>query len=613
MTAPIAEPTTDTPPAPRRRPWLRFAVAFLVGLVAAMAIGVGALYAFDRQYTDRILPGVSVGGVDVSGLTPAEARTALDAAFASFGNGRAVLSGGDRELTIDYSDVGRRPDTDAMVTEALAVGRAGGPIERILSDARTALHGVDLPTRVTFDGARLARLVEAYTTGIGTDATNASVAAVKDGFGVAQGMNGRVADPIGPTEFLAAALARTDAPSDIAVQLTVTSVEPEITTAEADEAKATADRIALDIRLVVGGESWTLAAATVRSWIAFGPTADGGYAPIIDDAKIDTAITAISKKINRTTRNATFVVSSGTITGVVASRNGRKLDAALTHTRISELLAARAAGGPNAPVEAAVTITTPALTTDAAEAAKPNMRLISQWTTYFPISERNHFGANIWIPALQIDGDVVAPGDTFDFWKAVGPVTRAGGYGDGGAIINGKTEPQGALAGGICSCSTTLFNAALRAGFDMGSRRNHFYYIDRYPIGLDATVFISASGSKQTMSWTNDTPYPVLIRGYKIRKGTRGYVRFEIYSVPNGRSVVIGQPTIKNVRPPSDRIQYTSTLAPGAAKRVEYPVAGKDVWRTVTVYENGQIIHQTTYYSHYARIDGLTLIGKAAD
>jgi vancomycin resistance protein YoaR len=235
---------------------------------------------------------------------------------------------------------------------------------------------------------------------------------------------------------------------------------------------------------------------------------------------------------------------------------------------------------------------------------------ISSWTTYFPISERNHYGANIWIPATDIDGTVVAPGEKFDFWNAVGPITRARGYGDGGAIINGKTEPQGALAGGICSNSTTLFNAALRAGFEMGARRNHYYFIDRYPAGLDATVFKSGSGSVQTMSWTNDTAYPVLIRGYKIKNGSKGYVRYDLYSVPTGRKVVISNPTIKNIRRATDTVQYTSSLAPGARKRIEYPVDGKDVWRTVTVYQGGKIIHQKTYYSHYSRITGVTLVGR---
>jgi len=252
-----------------------------------------------------------------------------------------------------------------------------------------------------------------------------------------------------------------------------------------------------------------------------------------------------------------------------------------------------------------------AVTTEFAKRIAPRMKRISKWTTYFPIWDRNGFGQNIWIPARIINGAVVGPGETFSFWETVGEVTRAKGYTDGGAIINGKTEPQGALAGGICSCSTTLFNAALRAGFEMGARRNHYYYIDRYPAGLDATVFKSGSGSVQTMSFTNDTPYPVLIRGYKIKKGSSGYVRFDIYSVPTGRKVTISNPTIKNVRPASDSVQYTSTLAPGVRKRIEYPVDGKDVWRTVTVRDAaGNVIHQTTYYSHYARITGIVLVGR---
>jgi vancomycin resistance protein YoaR len=146
----------------------------------------------------------------------------------------------------------------------------------------------------------------------------------------------------------------------------------------------------------------------------------------------------------------------------------------------------------------------------------------------------------------------------------------------------------------------------------MHARRNHFYYINRYPLGLDATVFKSDGGSDQTMSFRNDTPYPVLIRGIRTRSGSRGYVRFDLYSVPNGRTVVIGAPTVRNVRPASDSIQYTTTLPPGARKRIEEPVDGKDVWRTVSVYQNGKLLRRHTYYSHYSRITGVVLVGKAA-
>jgi vancomycin resistance protein YoaR len=256
-----------------------------------------------------------------------------------------------------------------------------------------------------------------------------------------------------------------------------------------------------------------------------------------------------------------------------------------------------------------MTTVRPKLTTSQAREVIPKMRKVSEWTTYFPIAEKNGFGANIWIPALDLDGHVVAPGDTFDFWKAIGPVTRARGYRDGGAIINGRTELQGALAGGICSTSTTLFNAALRAGYEMGARRNHYYYIDRYPMGLDATVFKSGS-STQTMEFTNDTRYPVLIRAYKIRNGSSGYVKFALYSVPTGRKVSFSKPIVKNFRSATDTIQYTSSLPKGASERVEFPVDGMQVWVTRTVRKNGEVIHKETYFSNYARITGITLVGR---
>jgi vancomycin resistance protein YoaR len=254
----------------------------------------------------------------------------------------------------------------------------------------------------------------------------------------------------------------------------------------------------------------------------------------------------------------------------------------------------------------------PKISTEEAQKVAPLMKLIGTHTTYFPISERNHFGANIWLPAQFINGTVVAPGDMFDFWRTVGPVTADRGFGRGGAIINGQTDPQGAIGGGICSCSTTLFNAALKAGMEMHSRRNHFYYINRYPLGLDATVFISDGGSKQTMSFRNDTPYPVLIRGIRYRVGSKGYVRFDLYSVPNGRTVVIGAPTVRNVSPAWDTVQYTTSLPAGARKRLEEPVDGKDVWRTVSVYQNGKLLRRHTYYSHYSRIIGVLLIGAVS-
>jgi vancomycin resistance protein YoaR len=601
--------------APRRPSARRtFALAFVIGLVAALLLGVGALYAYDRQFSGRILPGVHVGTVDLSGLDADEARSALESAYGSFADGRLVLTAGPGEQVVTYAEIGRQPDIDAMLDEAIAVGRDGSPVDRVVADARTVVRGVYLQPLVTFDAARLSERITAIAESLRDEPADARVDTTSDGqFRVVEGHTGAAADPAPAIAAFLTALGEVNAPAELRADLRLQSVEPAITTDEAIKASQQADRITAPIVLAVGDDRLTISSAELRTWVKFTTTSEGTFGPLLDSTPLTTVITRFAPKVDRDPVDATFSVIDGTVLGIKPSKDGYKLDVTATVAQVHALLVGRIAGFSATQITPTLTVTTPALTTDQAEAAAPQMTLISSWKTYFPIGIKNGFGGNIWIPAMAIDGTIVAPHATFDFWQAIGPVTREKGYVDGGAIINGKTEPQGALAGGICSASTTLFNAALRAGFEMGARRNHYYYIDRYPLGLDATVFISASGATQTMSWTNDTDYPVLIRGYKIRNGTRGYVKFELYSVPNGRTIVIDDPIVKNVKPATDITQLTSSLAPGARQRVEYPVDGKQVWRTVTTYDaTGTIIHQTTYYSNYSRITGLTLIGAAA-
>jgi vancomycin resistance protein YoaR len=467
-----------------------------------------------------------------------------------------------------------------------------------------------LPPRVVFDEAKLAATVEAAAHPLERDPVDATVVAAKAGFQTSPSAEGQSADADAAIALAAAQLSALDAPSRIEVAIPVAVREPSLTTDEAIAGKAAADLVATDLKITDGDNSWTIKGSTIEKWIKVTPTVDGRYIPILQIANVRSGLAPIAAKILQKPIDASFLVAkSGTAFGVTASRNGRALDLDTTMTRVMEALSSRATNADVPAVAAVVVVTKPKLSTEEAQKVAPLMKRISTWTTYFPISERNHFGANIWLPAQFINGTVVPPGGTFDFWRVVGPITTARGFGKGGAIINGQTDPQGAIGGGICSCSTTMFNAALRAGMEMHARRNHFYYIDRYPLGLDATVFISSGGAKQTMSWRNDTPYPVLIRGIRTRSGSRGYVRFDIYSVPNGRRVVIGSPTVRNVSRAWDTRVETSTLPKGTTKRIESPVDGKDVWRTVSVYENGKLIRQKTYYSHYSRITGVVLVG----
>ena len=605
------DPDEGSIAVPRRRVRVlrRFFVAFLVGLIAVMAIGAGGLYAYDSQYSGRIAPGVSVGSVNLAGLTPAAATERLTAAYGSATQGQLVLHTPNGDETISYAEIGRRIDVEQLVADAMAVGQASSPFERAIGKAKTALHPVTLTPQIMFDADALATRIDAIAAKLDKEPRDASIKRVETGFRVVAGADGRVADRSTPYTRAVDLLAPLDAPDRVEVDIPITTNEPAITTAEAAGARKAALAMAREIALSVGSESWTIKGSVIRGWLTFAPTVDGGYAPSVDRAKVRKVVKGLAEQINRAPINASFLTSnSNKVVGVTASKDGRKVDVTKTTSGVMVALKARAAGAKREAVDATVAVTKPQLTTQEARKSAPLMKMIATHTTWFPYGIRNNFGANIWLPAQFIDGTVVAPGETFDFWTAVGPVTRERGFGLGGAIIDGHTEPQGALAGGICSNSTTLFNAAMKAGMRMLARKNHFYFIDRYPTGLDATVFKSGS-SVQTMSFLNDTKYPILIRGIRWRVGSKGYVRYDIYSVPNGRSVKVSPAIVKNYQPATTVYQYTSSLKKGVRQQTEFPVAGRDVWRTVRLYDHGRLIDTHTYYSHYSRITGIILVG----
>ncbi len=236
------------------------------------------------------------------------------------------------------------------------------------------------------------------------------------------------------------------------------------------------------------------------------------------------------------------------------------------------------------------------------------MQVISSYKVFYWPIINNHFGGNIEAPATKIDGTVVPPGGKFDFWKVVGDLHKLPGEGPGNAIEGGKITVTGAFGGGICTTSTTLFNAAFRAGMVPVSRKNHNEYITRYPAGLDATVWIVGK-TKQTMSFKNDTKYPILIQHTITQDGTRRWIKFMIWSVPNGRTAKVSNLVIHHG--PTAR----STIVHDKSKPVGYryvnnsPANGAKVWVTVSIYDHGKLHWRKRYYSNYPAVNGVTVVG----
>jgi vancomycin resistance protein YoaR len=606
--------TPPTPTLPSRSfPFGKLILGVVAGFVLALGFGAGALLAYQGQYADRIYPGVTVAGVSVGGLSRDAATARLGRVLAGYSAGEAVINVDGRRLRISYASLGRRADVATLVELAWSVGRSEpDPIGRAARGVRSLVDGTRIDPLIVLDPVAVGVEVTRAADAVARMPIGATAAVTATGFATTPAAPGSGL----PSEEVARAFAErlTDpgAPETLELAFTSVPIEPAVTDAEAAEAVAAAEKMARDVVLTNGKESWTVGAATVRSWITFGQAADGGYRPTVPPTAPSAALADLAGKIDRAPKDATFLLGRGaSVVGVIAAKAGRALDVAASAQLVAQAVLDRATAPwtwTPAPVALAISVVSPTLTTEEAQKAAPLMQRLSSWTTNFHRYEANGFGNNISIPTSDINGYVVQPGAVFDFWSALGPITYERGYRDGGAILNGRTEPTGALAGGICSVSTTLFNAAARAGFEILERANHYYYIDRYPTGLDATVW-KTGGATRSMRFRNDTTYPLLIRGIT---GVN-FVTFEIWGPPTGRTVTFSRPIIKNVVRATDSVQYTTSIPAGTRKRIEYPVNGMQVWVSRTVRDaGGTVIHGDTWYSNYKRVNGILLIGEKA-
>jgi vancomycin resistance protein YoaR len=584
-------------------------IGFLATLVTATAVLLSVSIAVALTSSGRIMPGVRVAGVDVAGLDRAAAEERLRAALPSLATGELMLTVDGSEVSVPYADLGRGYQLDAMLDSAFAVARSGDVVGDALARLRLLVQPSSVPAMAASDdpGAfdrTLAQLVARFS----RDPVDATVTSEQGGsFHVMAAIDGASVDPEALRAALTAALARTDGTPEPVV-ITTEPVAPLITTAAASKAALQAERM-VDAPLAVRTDdsSYTLAAEDLAPLISFRAGSNGRLAPEVDRDGLAALIEPLSSVVAREPADAAFEWGASGITGVTPAKDGLALNVDGSVASVVRALQSRANASVIRSAALSVTVTPAALTTEAAQAAAAKMVRLpgGTWTTYFVPGEGNYWGKNITIPAQDLNGFVVAPGEWFSFWHDIGPVTIEHGYGYGGAIIGGRSVADGALAGGICSTSTTLFNAAMRAGLEIGDRTNHSYYIERYPVGLDATVF-QTDYYETDMTFRNDMSTPVVIRSYY---GT-GFLRFEIWGVPDGRTVSLSAPVTSNHRTAVETTVVNKSLAPGTSKRVEYPHNGFDAVVTRTVRDaDGGVIWSNTWTSHYRTVNGITEVG----
>ncbi len=176
------------------------------------------------------------------------------------------------------------------------------------------------------------------------------------------------------------------------------------------------------------------------------------------------------------------------------------------------------------------------------EQLRARTRLLSSFTTRYDEGNapRAH---NIGLAAARISGTQVEAGGEFSFNAVVGKRTAGNGFLEANVILDGEFVPG--VGGGVCQASTTLFNAALRAGLTVTESRPHSLSVSYVPPSLDAMV-----SDCSDLKFVNPYPYPV----YLSATAGGGAVRFEIYGAPDGRRYETESRVLSRLSPPPEEV-----------------------------------------------------------
>ncbi|HSK47920.1 MAG TPA: VanW family protein [Coriobacteriia bacterium] len=475
----------------------------LIATAAIVALLVVGGTAEAVTTSGRIHPGVSVAGVRVGGLKPANARSALRTSLPTRASEPITVKYGERSWEVQGADVGLTFDYNEQVALAMAVGRGDDLVGSIGERLNAWLGGVELVATPKFNDAKLEIVLRRIAKGTDKRAKNATVKIEGTTPVVVDGKNGRALDREKTSRLMSEAFM---APAPRVVSAPVPVAQMKITAAAAKRAADTAE-VMLDAPVTVTykDKSWEFGPEDVAKWIRFRAAETTGSgegeleAYISPKAAQQPIALALGTKVGRPARDARFKTSNGSVT-ILPSREGIGPDVrALTKS----LTAVLSKTDGERTVRLRTQRTKPEVTTEQARKMGIKERISTYTTTYG--ADNLPRVNNIHRLGEALDGTLIEPGGVFSFNGAAGERTAAKGYQEAAAIVNGKLVPQ--LGGGVCQVGTTIFNSVFESGLPVVERRNHSFYISHYPTGRDATV----SWGGPDFKFKNDTEHWILV------------------------------------------------------------------------------------------------------
>lgn len=584
-------------------------------IVISLSVSIGTTYA--QHYTGKIFPGVTVGPIELGGMTRQEATSKLSiAASSAVASGLSLSLDGQTKnipLTIQGlsdSDTAHeliRFEIDDAVNAALAVGRADA-FSGIFVPLLTLMRPNIVNLESTIDEHRLASAVFEAFPEANHPAVDAqyAITASQDGWqiNILPEASGQVIN----TERLF---------SQIREQLQAELFLPVITlnteVAEPTVTASMAKQLVAEVEWVLNAAPYSLTYTNDAGDYAFqidaemlmlglAPTADRQSFSLSTNDQFATDLEALVAEVLAPAVDARLVMEDGKVKEFQGSQNGAVLNLSQTTLNLQSIW-----GQPNASAELVIEIVEPMVNVgDVNDLGISD--ILGVGTSNFSGSPTNRI-KNIKNGARLLNGTLIAPNETFSLLQALKPFTTDNGYLAELVIKGDKIQPE--LGGGLCQIGTTTFRAAMNSGLPIVERRNHSLVVRYYNDpqngnpGTDATIYEPAPDFK----FLNDTGNYILLA--TDVDTTTGVLTFTLWGTSDGRVGSYSAPVVSSwISPGATRTVETLDLEPGKMQ-CQHSYPGANTSFTYTIKRSEDEIEETVFTSSYRALPEICLVGVA--
>ena len=578
--------------------------AIIGGLLIFTVLLVAVVIGFNISFADKIYPGVTVAGVDLSGMEPAEAASLLEKRLQFPSQGKILFRDGGKIWLTTPSEVGFYLNPQTTAGAAYQYGRIGRPSTRLFDRFKSWYLGTSLPPMYVFDE----NTAQVYLENIApqTDIEKVEASLSVDGVEVVvrPGQIGRHLNIPATLEDLREQL---QTMRDSEIQLVIDEDSPVILNV-GEQAEIARQILSQPLKLTVPDAQegdpgpWTFEPDALAQMITIERIKDPEgerYQVGLQTDGLSSFLEGIAPQLALNRENARLIFNDDTrqLEMIEPAVIGRSLNVAGTVEAINQKLLAG-----DHKIALDLEHTAPQVGDDATAEQLGISELVSSHTSYFYGSSAERI-QNITISAGQYHGLLVAPGATFSMGEELGDVSLDNGYAEA-LIIFGNRTIQG-VGGGVCQVSTTLFRTVFFGGYSVIERYPHAYRVGYYELkagggyntslaGLDATVYTPLVDFK----FTNDTSNWLLMETY-VNQAART-LTWKFYSTSDGRTVEWHTTGLKNkVDPPDPLYEENPDLPKGKIVQVDWAVEGADVTITRSVDRNGETLFEDAFTTHY--------------